>query len=107
MKRMQRATQELSRMMSVSIIVSSALSNCYRINGSFPKSLDDLPAGLLRWGDEGSSAVDLKLLQYHSTSNTFTLLWERGTNMRLFSGGRARELYWNQEDFDDPLRLRH
>ena len=107
MKRIQRDTQELSRMMAVRLIVSSALSDYYETNGSFPRSLEDLPAGQLRWGEEGSSAADFKLLQYHSASNTFTLLWERGTNLHLFSGGRAGLLYWNKEDFNDPLKLKH
>ena len=105
-KRIQTESQELSRMMSVRIIVGSALSEYYMTNAAYPMSLEKLPAGLLKWDDEGSSAADLKLLHYNSTSNTFTLVWERGTNYHLFVGGRTGELYWNEEDFAAPLRLK-
>ncbi len=92
-------------MMSVRIIVASALTEYYQTNGAYPKTLENLPAGLLRWGDEGSSATDLKLLNYGSTSNTFTLVWTRSANYRLFVGGRTGELYWDKKDLTDPLRV--
>jgi hypothetical protein len=99
-RQIRKNTHQLSKMMSVRTMVGSALSDYYETNRAYPKSLEELPTGLLHWGDEGSTAADLNLLRYHSTSNSFTLVWERRTNYHLFIGGRTGELYWSKADFD-------
>jgi hypothetical protein len=93
-------SRQSSKMMRVRTMVAFALSDYYETNRAYPKSLEELPAGLLHWGNEGSTAADLNLLRYHSTSNSFTLVWERRTNYHLFIGGRTGELYWSKADFD-------
>jgi hypothetical protein len=100
----QRDTQELSRMMTVHVIVGSALSEYYKTNGSYPKLLEEIPAGLFHWGDEASSPADLKLLRYESSSNTFTLLWQRGTDIQLVVRGHSGNLDWNADESSEPLR---
>jgi hypothetical protein len=103
-RRAQSETLELSRMKTVQVIVGSALSDYYQTNGSYPKMLEEIPAGLLHWGGEASSPADLKLFRYISTSNTFTLTWNLGTNYQLFVGGRAARPYWNEQEFNAALR---
>src|SRR5215203_4729525 len=97
-------SRQSSKMMRVRTIVAFALSDYYETNGAYPRSLEELPTGLLHWGDKGSTAADLNLLRYDSTSNSFTLVWERRTNYHVFIGGRTGELYWSKADFDNPQR---
>ena len=103
-----KEAQELSRMMSVRMIVGSALSEFYKTNNAYPTSLEKIPAGLLRWGDEGSSATDLKLLRYRPSSNRFTLVWEQGTNLQLCVDGSAGELFfWSATNLNALPQSKH
>ncbi len=90
--------RDLSKMMSVRVIVSEALSSYYQQHGSYPSSLSELPLQILRWGDEGSSARDAKAWSYVSDGSGFTMTWTNARGTELFLGGKTGEVYYSRDE---------
>ena len=88
--------QELSKMMSVRVTVSEALSAHYEQHGSYPRSLSELPLQTLRWGDEGSSPADLASWSYTSDGSNFTMTWTDTSGGELFLGGRTGQVFYSR-----------
>jgi hypothetical protein len=94
-----KAGQELSKTMSVRVIVGEALSRYYEQHGAYPQSLKELPLLTLRWGDEGSSVGDLEAWQYVSDRTNFTLQWTGERAYKLFLGGGKGEYYLSEDGY--------
>lgn len=90
--------RDLSKMMSVRVIVSESLSSYYQQHGSYPRSLNQLPLQNLRWGDEGSSARDVKAWSYVSDGAGFTMTWTNVHGAELVLGGRSGEVYYSRDE---------
>src|ERR1043166_8829194 len=92
-------TRDLSKMMSVRLIVGEALSRYYEQHSAYPQALNELPLQTLGWGDEGSSARDLEAWRYVSHGTNFTLRWTGKRGFNLFLGGRTGEYYISEDDY--------
>ncbi len=88
--------RDLSKMMSVRLILSEALSTHYQQHGSYPSSLGDLPLETLRWGDEGSSARDVEAWSYTSGGSSFTMTWTNARGAELYLGGTTGQVYYSR-----------
>lgn len=91
-------TRDLSKMMSVRLLVSEALSAHYQQHGSYPRSLSELPLHTLRWGDEGSSARDIEAWSYISDGSSFTMTWTNARGTDLFLGGKTGKVYYSKDE---------
>src|SRR4030095_12151734 len=80
---------DLSKMMSVQLVVSEALSAHQQQHGSYPRSLSELPLQRLRWGDEGSSVRDVEAWSYVCDGSSFTMTWTNSRGVELYLGGRT------------------
>jgi hypothetical protein len=89
-------TRELSKMMSVRLIIGEALSSHLKQHGSYPPSLSELPLARLPWGDEGSSPRDLNGWHYSSDGQSFTMTWTHARGLELFLGGRDGQLFYSK-----------
>ena len=90
--------RDLSKMMSVRLIVSEALSSHYQQHGSYPRSLSELPLQTLRWGDEGSSARDVEAWSYVSDGSSFTMTWTNTRATELYVGGSTGQVYYSRDE---------
>lgn len=90
--------RDLSKMISVRVVVSEALSEHYRQHGSYPRSLSELPLQTLRWGNEGSSVRDVEAWSYVSKGSSFTMTWTNARNMDLYVGGRTGQVYYSRDE---------
>ena len=90
--------RDLSKMMSVRLIVSEALSSHYQQHGSYPRSLSELPLQTLRWGDEGSSARDVEAWSYVCDGSSFTMTWTNTRATELYVGGRTGQVYYSRDE---------
>jgi hypothetical protein len=90
--------RDLSKMMSVRLIVSEALSSHYQQHGSYPRSLSELPLQSLRWGDEGSSARDVEAWSYACDGLSFTMTWTNTRATELYVGGRTGQVYYSRDE---------
>jgi hypothetical protein len=96
-------------MMYVRMLTAEALSDYYTQQGSFPRSLTELPLQTLAWGDEGSSARDLNAWHYTSDGQSFTMTWKWGTPREwkamdghavpeLLLAGREGRLWYSKDE---------
>ena len=90
--------RDLSKMMSVRLIVSKSLSSHYQQHGSYPRSLSELPLQTLRWGDEGSSARDVEAWSYISDGSSFTMTWTNTRATELYVGGSTGQVYYSRDE---------
>jgi hypothetical protein len=90
--------RDLSKMMSVRLIVSEALSSHYQQHGSYPHSLSELPLQTLRWGHEGSSARDVEGWSYVSDGSSFTMTWSNARATELYVGGSTGQVYYSRDE---------
>ena len=90
--------RDLSKMVSVRLIVSEALSSYYQQHGSYPRSLSELPLQTLRWGDEGSSARDVEAWSYVSDGSSFTMTWTNTRATELYVGGTTGQVYYSRDE---------
>ena len=89
--------RDLSKMMSVRLIVSEALTAYYHQHGSYPHSLGEFPLQTLHWGDEGSSARDVDAWSYVSDGSSFTMSWTNASGKDLFLGGKSGQVYYSKD----------
>ena len=90
--------RDLSKMMSVRLIVSEALKSHYQQHGSYPRSLSELPLQTLRWGDESSSAGDIEAWSYVSDGSSFTMTWTNTRATELYVGGSTGQVYYSRDE---------
>jgi hypothetical protein len=91
-------SRDLSKMMSVRLVASKALSAYHQQHGMYPRSLSELPLHTLQWGDEGSSPSDLSSWSYASDGSSFTMTWTNVHGTELFLGGRTGEVYYSRNE---------
>lgn len=91
-------TRDLSKMMSVRLIMANALSAHFKEHGSYPHALTELPLNALQWGDEGSSVRDVSAWSYVSEGSSFTMTWTNVLGTELFLGGRAGQDYYSRDE---------
>jgi hypothetical protein len=89
--------RELSKMMSVRLVIAEALSSHYQKHGRYPGSISELPLQTLHWGDEGSSARDVDAWSYVSDGSSFTMSWTNASGQDLFLGGKTGQVYYSQD----------
>jgi hypothetical protein len=90
--------RDLSKMMSVRLVVSEALTAHCQQYDSYPSSPSELPLQTLRWGDEGSSARDLEAWSYVSDGSSFTMIWTNARGAELFLGGKTGQVYYSRDE---------
>ena len=90
--------RDLSKMMSVRLVVSEALTSHYQQHGNYPRSLSELPLQTLRWGDEGSSARDVEAWSYVSDGSSFTMTWTNTRATELYVGGSTGQVYYSRDE---------
>ena len=90
--------RDLSKMMSVRLIVSEGLAAHYKRHSSYPRSLSELPLHTLRWGDEGSSTHDLAAWSYVSDGSSFTMTWTNARGTELYVGGSTGRVYYSRDE---------
>ena len=91
-------SRDLSKMMSVRLTASEALSSYHQQHGKYPRSLSELPLQTLRWGDEGSSPSDLSSWSYASDGLSFTMTWTNRRGGELFLGGKTGQVYYSRDE---------
>lgn len=90
--------RDLSKMMSVRLVVSEALSAYYQQHRSYPRSLSELPLQTLRWGDEGSTVRDAEAWSYVSDGSSFTMTWTNARGTELYVGGTTGQVYYSRDE---------
>ena len=90
--------RDLSKMMSVRLIVSEALSAHYQQHQSYQRSLSELPLQTLRWGDEGSTVRDAEAWAYVSDGSSFTMTWTNTRGTELYVGGSTGRVYYSRDE---------
>ena len=91
-------SRDLSKMMSVRLIIAEALTAHYQERGRYPRSLTELSLQILRWGDEGSSARDVEAWHYVADGSSFTMTWTNVRGRELFLGGRTGAVYYSRDE---------
>ena len=89
--------RELSKMMSVQLVIAEALSSHYQKHDRYPGSISELPLQTLHWGDEGSSARDVDAWSYVSDGSSFTMSWTNASGKDLFLGGKSGQVYYSKD----------
>jgi hypothetical protein len=84
--------------MSVRLIVSEALSAHYQQQGSYPRSLSEVPLQTLRWGDEGSSVQDVEAWSYVSAGSSFTMTWTNARGTELYVAGTTGQVCYSRDE---------
>ena len=90
--------RDLSKMMSVRLVVSEALSAHYQQHQSYPRSLSELPLQTLGWGDEGSTARDVEAWSYVSDGSSFTMTWTNARGTELYVGGTTGQVSYFRDE---------
>jgi hypothetical protein len=90
--------RDLSKMMSLRLVLSEALSTHYQQHSSYPRSLAELPLQTLRWGDEGSSARDAEAWSYVSDGSRFTMAWTNARGTDLYLGGKTGQVHYTRDE---------
>jgi len=80
--------RDLSKMRSVRLVLTDALSEHYAQHGHYPASLTNLPLDSLKWGDEGSSVEDVTQWHYNADGQSFSMSWTNSRGMALSLEGK-------------------
>jgi type II secretory pathway pseudopilin PulG len=84
--------QKESALRSLAVETADALDTYYQTNGSYPKSLQDLPTNYFRFHD-GSSPAMLQQFRYSSDSHSYEFDWDSKWASRVSRTGSSAAVW--------------